>query len=251
MMSVKTLAATLALYALGGVHFAVATEDIDLLDDDLAFTFEDSDLLNDEQPLQRGSSGSSDKSSKKKPAPAPTELEFEEPEEEFDLLDAPDIEEPPELLGNFDGLDDEPIEDFEATIKRTRVSSPAGVPGPLTLDVAGKNPLQDNYALSVLAVERDAILVELPVLVARSRIGLEQEFLLQAEFMAGGIKVGQIQTMVTKASLAEFGPSFAFLQFLAPVIETQGKIEVIVKQLSLDGSSSTELFRRVTPYKLR
>jgi hypothetical protein len=51
--------------------------------------------------------------------------------------------------------------------------------------------------------------------------------------------------------LAEFGPSFVFLKVLAPVIERQGDIRIVVKKAGADGRNAVILFSRSTPYALR
>jgi len=229
---------------------ALASDTVDLLDDETSFAFNEEDL-GDLTDLKRGKVETKTKG-KKGAEDVKPQFEFEEPEEEFDLLDAPDADEPDEFLGNFESFEeeDEMADSFEQPQSR-RISAPAATPGPITLEVAGKSILADNYPLSVIAVDRDAVVIELPVLVAKSRIGLEGAFQLQADVYAGDIKVAQVRQTVEKASLAEFGPSFVFLKVLAPVIEREGQIKIVVKKAGADGRGATELFSRTTPYALR
>jgi hypothetical protein len=173
----------------------------------------------------------------------------DEPEEEFDLL-SDDIgeAEPPEFAideppDDMLGLDDEPE-------PQARVAMSAG-PGPITLDVAGKEPLADNYPLQVVAVDRDAVVVELPVLVERSRVTLEAPFTLQAEARVGEQTITTWEQAINAEALAEFGPSFAFVKLLVPVMEPQGEVTVVVRKAAPDGSGATELFRRSTAYSLK
>ena len=176
-------------------------------------------------------------------------FDFEEPEEEFDLLeDGIGEEDAVEDFESFDAFGD-PEEDFDmlgedpAPRRKPAAAAPAG-PGPITLDVAGKDPLADNYPLSVVAVDRDAVVVELPVLVARSRVGHEEDFTLTARVMVGDEVVNQVSQLVSKASLAEFGPSFSWFKMLAPVVEKRGEVTVTV----LKGEE--ELYSRSVPYSL-
>ena len=222
------------------------------LDDTDLLAFNDEDDFGDVSTLSRGKTGSESTSGKKKKQNAETTptFDFDEPEEEFDLLDEATDDEPMELLGNFDGLDDEPIEAFDRP-ETKRVSSPTALIGPISLDVVGKNPLADNYPLAITAIDRDAVVVELPVLVATSRVAVESGFQIVGEVFSGDIKVAEVRQVVEKASLAEFGPSFVFLKVLAPVIERTGDIKIIVKKTDASGSNATTLFQRTTPYALR
>ena len=218
--------------------------------------YDDEDLLDDEDDFdfERGSV-SRDSDRKKKSKDEDTRRissDFDEPVEDFDIEDAEesdleDLDEPLELLGDFEDEDDVQLE--APVRKTTRAPAPKG-PGPITLDVAGKEPLADNYPLQVVAVDRDAVVVELPVLLSRSRIGLESAYQLQADVFVGDAKVGHFAQHVQAESLAEFGPSFGFVKVLAPVVERKGEIRIVVKKAAIDGTGAVELFTRVTPYAL-
>ncbi|MFK7930636.1 MAG: hypothetical protein AB8H79_20790 [Myxococcota bacterium] len=202
----------------------------------------------------------------------------DEPVEEFDLF-SDDVEEaePPELLGgpSLDMEDEEEMDfpvdersaapdddvdilgdvaeepdddfmpDFTADTPRKKASRPAPKgPGAVALDVAGKEPLADNYPVSVVAVDRDAVVIELPILIGKSRVGFDSDFALGGDVYVGDTKVSGVRIDVTEASLAEFGPTFVFLKVLAPVIEKEGQVTVKVTK---DGKA---LFARSTPYML-
>ncbi len=211
------------------------------------------DDLDMDDGLERGAVKKSDDKKKKEPAALPTLDEDEEPVEEFD--NELDLEDEPDAdirLGDFEGGDDEPLEDFERpTAKPKPAAAASKTPGVIALDVAGKEPLGDNYPLSVVAVDRDAVVIELPVLVARSRAGFEKAFVIVGEVYVGKIKVGEVRQTIEAASLAEFGPSFAWLKVLAPVVEGTGEIKIVVRRTNVDGTVPVELFSRVTPYSLR
>jgi len=177
--------------------------------------------------------------------------EDEEPDEFDDLedFDLPEDDPPDDIVPLGDFEDDEPFE-FDAPPPKPEPAATPASPGRITLEVAGKEPLSDNYPLSVVAVDRDSVVVELPVLVARSRVGVDKGFLVYGEVFVGATRVAEVRQMVEPASLAEFGPTFVFLKVLAPVVESQGEIKVVVQKADLDGTGRSELFTRVTPYRL-
>lgn len=124
------------------------------------------------------------------------------------------------------------------------------LPGPIALEVAGKEPFADNYPAAIVAVDRDDVVVELPVLVAKSRAGAVP-FVIIAQFYAGTQKVGEVRQSFDAASLAEFGPTFAFLKVVAPVVDGKGELKVIVSKAKADGTAPTALFTRAVPYTLK
>ncbi len=204
---------------------------------------EETDLLLGD--LERGGNAAADSKKKVKeelPDSSFGDIEFNEPEEDFDLFD----DEPGEL---FDDEPDEFLGDFEEP-RSAPAAAPSG-PGPIDLDVAGKEPLADNYSLTVLAVDRDAVVVELPVLVARSRVAVTEPFLVTAQVHVDGTKVTQLTQVIEPSSLAEFGPSFVYFKALAPVVEKMGEVTVTVTKSGVDGSGAVELFARATPYALK
>jgi hypothetical protein len=124
------------------------------------------------------------------------------------------------------------------------------IPGPVALEVAGKTPLANNYPASIVAVDRDAVVLELPVLVARSREGAEP-FVLIGSVFVGATKVGEVRQSFDAASLAEFGPTFAFLKLAAPVASPTGELKVVVAKAKADGTGAVELFTQTTAYHLK
>lgn len=172
----------------------------------------------------------------------------DEPVEDFDLLDAPDRPSP--MLGEFQDLDDTPAR-VGTPAQRKTTSAPATTgPGPVALDVAGKQPLADNYPLTVVNIDRDAVVVELPILLARSRVAIDKPFSIIVEVSADDTRVSRAVQVIDPESLAEFGPTFAFMKIMAPVIDKDGRITVTVSRANADGSQPVELFTRSTPYSL-
>lgn len=200
---------------------------------------EEEDLLGDDLlgDLTRGSTSAGEEDKKKKRGNTDDSfdtMEFDEPDD-FGLLE----DEPDELL-----------RDFEEPPLSPAPMTPTG-PGTIDLDVAGKEPLQDNYPVTVVAVDRDAVVVELPVLLSRSRVAVTEPFLINADIRVADTTVTTVSQVVHPASLAEFGPSFTWIKALAPVIEPMGEIAVVISTSDLEGTEVNELFTRVTPYALR
>lgn len=170
----------------------------------------------------------------------------DEPLEDFDLGTAP---EGPGFLGEF--LDEDEPAPARGVIGRKTASAPAPTgPGPIGLDHAGKEPLTDNYPLQVVNVERSAVVVELPVLVAHSSVAVDKPFALIADLFVDDDRVGRTTLLIEPASLTEFGPTFAFLKLMAPVIDKDGRVTVKVSKAQPDGTQAVELFSRTTPYAL-
>ncbi len=172
----------------------------------------------------------------------------DDPVEDFDVLDDFDAFEDPEdepLVGLTDQLLSEQME-------QAKPVEAGGKTATLAFDVVGKEPLADNYPAQIVAVERDAVVVELPVLLGRSRAGFEgQPYWLQAEVRAGETVVATTTQWVGRESLAEFGPSFAFFQVMVPVTATAGELTFAVSRLDQPGAAGAPLFTRTVPYSLK
>lgn len=160
--------------------------------------------------------------------------DFDEPEESFDLLeddfDMDSMPEPP----------DAPL--------RSAVQAPQRI-GAISLDVAGMTPLVGNYPIDIVNIDRDSVVIELPVLVARSRYELQSPFTLAFDVVANEVLVAQMKQDITAAALAEYGPSFCFAKIMVPVTEGIGDISVTVSKVD-EAGASVELFTTVTPYAL-
>jgi hypothetical protein len=198
------------------------------------------------------------------------EFDFEdddegEPEDEFGFdFEFEGQEEPPDPVEDFDfePLDD-PMDDALGELEgvpekekpkpaQAEATGSAGGPPPgVQLDVVGKSPLADNYEPAIVAYDRDSVVVELPVLLGRSRADFDGiAYCIVAEVFADGNKVAEARQLVTSASLAEFGPSFAFIKMLAPVTAKSGKLEVRLSKASSMSAQPTQLFSRSVSYQL-
>ena len=213
-------------------------------DDELAFD----DGLDNDLTMVRGGGPDAKKKGKaldiEDPDAIPVFELDDEPTEDFDLIDEP-----------LDDFDMEPPDDLDYRTPKSEAPATAkenAKPGPIALDVRGKTALQGNYELSVLAIDRDAVLVELPVLVAPARLAVQQSFTLVADVFVGEERVSQVRQHVEPASLAEFGPTFAFLKVQVPVLENAGTIKMVVKRVIAEGDDGAEeeLFNASTQYSL-
>jgi hypothetical protein len=229
----RSILLPLALLALAGT--AVADDDFD----DLDFGIDEEDLVFDggdarEDPVEEDLFGFDD-----------------DPVEDFDVIDDYDdfdaYEDPDDdpLVGLTDELLPEQMaaaQPIEAGAKTATVQ----------LDVVGKEPLADNYPAQIVAVERDAVVIELPVLLGRSRAGFEGgPYWLQVDVLSGDAVVATSTQWVDRVSLAEFGPSFAFFKVLVPVQATSGELTMKVQKLDQLGAAGAPLFTRAVGYSLK
>ncbi len=212
-----------------------------------------------------------DKSKSSDEIPSPDDFSLEEdPIEDFDLDPAGGLEifddgsdEMSDPIEDFDfGLDDpegdllsDPEEDLDLDPLLGDFSDPTGTTtstapaGPVALDVVGKQPLAGNYQPAIVAMDRDAVVVELPILLGRSRADFgSQEFWIVAELYAGGIKVAESRQLVNSSGMAEFGPTFMFAKLTAPVPARSGQLEFKVFK-EVDGAKQP-VFTRKLSYSL-
>ena len=173
-------------------------------------------------------------------------------EDEFDFLvegernaaqNASDSTEEEEDFGMWD---EEEGEDFGEFQLRLPDPEPAL---PLPYSVVGRKPLADNYGASVVFADRDSVVAELPVLVARNPTDFASDFWLIGELWVGGSKVAETRQMVNAASLAQSGPTVAFLKMMAPIPAKSGELEFKVFK-SVDGETKEDLFRNVLPFQI-
>ncbi len=142
--------------------------------------------------------------------------------------------------------EEEEFADFELRPKAPKVAPR------LPYSLAGKAPLGDNYAATVVFSERDAVVVELPVLVARSPADFSGgDFWLVGEALQGGAVVAASRSWVGTGSLAQAGPTLAFVKMLVPVSAAAGDLEIRVSRLGEGESTPTVLFSRSVTYQLR
>jgi hypothetical protein len=145
---------------------------------------------------------------------------------------------------SFSLYGDEEEEDFaDFTLK---VDEPAPVAPVAKPQPAGKTPLSGNFDARVVSVERESVVVELPVLLGGTD-DVSGEYWLIGEVFVDGNKVGETRQLVTSAAVTSQG-TIAYLKVQAPVQNTAGSVEVRVSKAA--GSKKTALFSRSTSYSL-
>jgi hypothetical protein len=179
-------------------------------------------------------------------------------DEEFDFLREGD--ENAELLAregsvggeDFDLYDAEEDDfgDFQLAVERAPEPAQRAASGrALPYAVAGKSPMVGNYEASVVHVDRDSVVVELPVLIGRSPADLQGSFWLIGEIHVDGMKVSESRQLITGASLAQAGPTVAFVKLQAPVPAASGDVELRVFKQA-EGGSAEALFSKTVGYSL-
>ena len=167
-----------------------------------------------------------------------------EPVEDFDFDPLEDDED--DGLGALEDAEDEALRDLEVGAPPPAVAATS-----ISLSVVGKTPLADNYLPKVVATDRDSIVIELPVLLGRSRADFNGEpYWLVASVHVDGVKVAESRQYVVANSLAEFGPSFAFVKLLAPVASSSGAAEIHISKSHDATSTGQALFRKAVRYAL-
>lgn len=141
------------------------------------------------------------------------------------------------------GSDDYDIPAYQAPVKvEPKVEAPKGPPSRLPLDLAGKMPLADNWGPTVVAMDVDSVVVELPVLYANGGQGFDgAAYWLVAEAYSNGVKVSESRTLVNKDTVAGKGPSVQFFRLSAPVGATSGVLEVKVSKLATTSGAKPAL----------
>jgi hypothetical protein len=123
----------------------------------------------------------------------------------------------------------------------------AGMPA----DAASKDVLADNWGPQVVVSDKDAVVVELPVLYARNRAGFDGvAYWLVAEAFADGKRVAQSRVEITTDTVADKGPSVQFFRLFTPVPAASGVIVVNVSKAASATAKPTLLFTRSVNYKL-
>jgi hypothetical protein len=150
---------------------------------------------------------------------------------------------------SFDLYDDEDDDFGDFQLSAPVLTADSSIPR-LPYPVAGRDPLDGNYALEIVFTDRDSVVVELPVLIARSPADFSGEFWLNAELIINGEKAGESRQWFGSASLAQSGPTIAFVKMLAPVGEAVGEVEVHVTRQSGD-QASTPLFSQSISYNVQ
>ncbi|MBL8615961.1 MAG: hypothetical protein JNM72_10170 [Deltaproteobacteria bacterium] len=183
-------------------------------------------------------------------APAPSEGDDEDPE-----WDAP-REAAPRASEGFDG--DPDFDDPELApppkpkpAAAATAPKPAAASGPpaIRLDTAGKKPLGDHYPAAVVGKDVDSVVIELPLLIAAKTGDVTADGWVGAEAFLAGKKVAETRVFVSKAGVADLGPTFAWLKVQVPVSEQSGTVELRLSKIAGAGAAEP-LFTKAVPYKM-
>jgi hypothetical protein len=112
---------------------------------------------------------------------------------------------------------------------------------------SGCTPLADNYPLEIARAGLDTIVVELPVLVSQRRSEVSGEFWLIGEVYLDGRRISESRSLVTAAATPEDSPGFVWIKAQAPIIESDGTVEVRLTRQEVGGASRA-LFTRKASY---
>ncbi|MDG1482748.1 MAG: hypothetical protein P8R54_24360 [Myxococcota bacterium] len=118
---------------------------------------------------------------------------------------------------------------------------------PIRPSAVGSTPLADNYPLQITRASLDVIVIELPVLVSQSRAELSEAFWIIGEIYLDGNRIGESRAQVTAAGAAEDSASFIWLKAQAPIIESDGTVEIRLSRQAVGGANQP-LFTRSASY---
>ncbi len=172
-------------------------------------------------------------------AGVPDSDSFHDDEDDFDIPTTPKTDavarvDPERDLGGFDGA-----------------AKMLGGTSKFPVDVSGAKPLADNWAPVVAYTDVDSVVVDLPVLYAKSKAEFDGvAYWLVAEVYADGKKVSESRVSVTRDSIADKGPSVHFFRMFAPVPAGAGVLEVRVGKAASGAGKPELLFTRSAKYTL-
>lgn len=152
------------------------------------------------------------------------------PEEDLDGLDS---------MGDMDILD-EPTEE-ELARQNTK-------PGDFGLNLREARVMADNWPVDVVERGPDAVVVELPVLVAKEEMDFSgEETWLVARFIANGDGAGEQRHLIAAETVLPVSPTIVWVKAHVPVAQARGEIEVRIYQAFRDGDE-VSLFSRAAKY---
>ncbi len=155
-------------------------------------------------------------------------------------------------IGNGDFKDDDDLNIPQAPKPVAKVivtPPPEAAAGPSMPMLDGNTkPLGDNWKPEVVITDKDAVVIELPVLYALNKKEFDGvSYWLVAEVWADGKKVSESRTNVTRDAIADKGPSIQFFRMFTPVSAAAGVLEVKVSKTASGGKSEL-LFTRSVKY---
>jgi hypothetical protein len=167
-----------------------------------------------------------------------------------------DMDAPTDALPEYQ--DEDPVEEFDAPDEEFALpeeETEEDIRGRqedrgITLPTEGKLPLTDNYPIEIVAKDLDAIVVELPVLVALVRSDFESEFWVNVEVRVNGNRVGESRQLVTADSLSDLAASFIWIKAFVPVSEARGTVEFRVDREDPETGEVLPQFTASSNYEL-
>lgn len=171
-------------------------------------------------------------------------------DDEFDFLNAPAASAQKDKVSGdsfslYEDGDDADLADFQLAPKPE--PKPKAAPRPAVPE--GAAPLTPSYKAEIVAAASDSVVVELPVLVARTPGDVAQDFWLVGEVWVQGKKVGETRQFISAQGLSQLGPTTAFLKVQAPVGGPQGQVELRVFKV-VGGGKPEALFTQAVDYSL-
>ena len=128
--------------------------------------------------------------------------------------------------------------------------APSRAVAKVSLETSGKMPLVGNYNGTIVVKDIDSLVVELPVLVARdSSDYVGGEYWIAAEVTVDGKRVTESRQLVTRASVADLGPTVIWMKSNVPVNSDRGSVEIKVSKISSTGNIQS-LFTKNVDYSL-
>lgn len=113
---------------------------------------------------------------------------------------------------------------------------------PLGIPIGDRTPFGGGYTLGLVATEPDAVVAEIPVLIATQPGDLRGPVEVVATWRDGDRVVLEQVHALTPASVARKGPTFLFLKALVPVGAPRGTVSVTVATRAPGARATTERF---------
>lgn len=130
-----------------------------------------------------------------------------------------------------------------------KAAPPAGPARSLGLDLSSAKPFGDNWAPTLSVVEKDAVVVDMPVLYGSGKASYAgKDAWLIAEVWSDGKKLTESRVYVTKDAIADQAASVQFFRLYSPTTADSGVLEVKVSRLVSGATKNELLFTRSVSY---
>ena len=121
----------------------------------------------------------------------------------------------------------------------------------LALDVSTAKPFGDNWAPNLVLIDKDAVIVELPVMYGNGKASYAgKDAWLIAEVYADGKKIAENRSWISKDAIADKATSVQYFRLYTPVGAASGVLEVKVSRLPAGATKNELLFTRSVQYAL-